>query len=144
MSRRIAPLGAALLAAGALGAPVAHAQTLQQMQQELGYDDIPDPDQDPSPPADDASDTDPADAPAPGEDGATLGRTRGAQLWVGLARAALATGQVAAAAKDRDAAPPPADPVAVAHAASRSGTAIPTWSTAVTTDVRGEVVMSGM
>jgi len=54
--------------------------------------------------------------PAPGEGGATLGRTRGAQLWIGLARAALATEQGASTAKDDDATPPSTDPVVVARA----------------------------
>lgn len=62
---------------------------------------------------------------APGEDGATLGRTRGAQLWIGLARAALATGQGAGAAAakgetaetaEKETSAPSTDPVVVARA----------------------------
>ena len=64
------------------------------------------------------------EGPAPGEGGATLGRTRGAQLWIGLARAALATGQAGpeTGARERPAesadgaAPPSTDPVVVAQA----------------------------
>lgn len=59
MDRGIAPLAAGFLAAGALAAPLAHAQTIQQVQQHLGLDQIPDPDQDPSPPAADPPDGDP-------------------------------------------------------------------------------------
>jgi nucleoid-associated protein YgaU len=64
MRRPIVPAAAALLTAGALGAPLAHAQTTpQQLAQE--FNEIPDPGSDPSAPADDTAD--PADAPDAGE-----------------------------------------------------------------------------
>ena len=68
-------------------------------------------------------DNDPAlagrDDPAAAEGGATLARTRGAQLWIGLARAALASEHTDAGPREDgqgEAPPPSTDPVVVARA----------------------------